>query len=321
MNKKSIIFILGPTCVGKTEISLFLAKKLETEILSCDSRQFYKELRIGTSMPTLEELSSIPHHFIGHLSIHHVYNAKLFEIDCLKKINKLFKKKSILIIVGGSGLYEKAITEGLSTLPKIDSSIRNNLIFHFKKNGISFLHEEFKKIQLKIKDKENKSIIDIYNPIRLIRYLEIVKSTGHHPSFFFEKKPKKRNFFVFKIGLIIPRNEIYYRINNRVENMMKKGLLDEAKVYYCHRNLNSLQTIGYKELFELFSRSEEKICLNETIEKIKINTRRYAKRQLTWYRKDPSIIWFNPKEKNKIFDFILKKIVGNTGFEPVTSCL
>ncbi|WP_185869913.1 tRNA (adenosine(37)-N6)-dimethylallyltransferase MiaA [Blattabacterium cuenoti] len=312
MKKKFLVFILGPTCVGKTSISLFLAKKLKTEILSCDSRQFYKELKIGTSMPTKKELNNITHHFIGHLSIHDNYNAKLFEIDCLKKISKLFEKYTILIIVGGSGLYEKAITEGLSDIPKINLNIRNNLIFNFKKNGIYFLQKEF----LKKKNKED--IIDIQNPKRLIRYLEIIESTGHSPSFFFKKKKNKRNFTILKIGLIMCRDNIYFRINSRVENMINKGLFEEAKLYYDYKYLNSLQTIGYNEIYNFFSKKENSI--NKTIEKIKINTRNYAKRQITWYKKDKKIKWFNPNEKDKILNFLLKKM-GNTGFEPVTSCL
>ncbi|WP_341655554.1 isopentenyl transferase family protein [Blattabacterium cuenoti] len=187
MNQKLLIFILGPTCVGKTFLSLFLAEKFHTEILSCDSRQFYKELKIGTSMPTIKELSRIPHHFIGHLSIHQTYNAKLFEIDSLKIISKLFTKHSVLIMVGGSSLYEKAVTEGLSEFPKINFNIRNDLIYHFKKKGISFLQKEF------FKCKKAGESIDIYNPIRLIRYLEIVQSTGKNP-FFFTKKKKKKIF-------------------------------------------------------------------------------------------------------------------------------
>ncbi|MDR1805112.1 MAG: tRNA (adenosine(37)-N6)-dimethylallyltransferase MiaA [Flavobacteriales bacterium] len=302
---------MGPTSVGKTSISLFLAKKLKTEILSCDSRQFYKELKIGTSMPTLEELSSIPHHFIGHLTIHQIYNAKYFERDSCNKMNELFHKYSILIMVGGSGLYEKAVTDGLSDIPYIDSNIRKNLIYNFKKKGISFLQKEVKKY-------EGFPIhLDFNNPIRLIRFLEIVKSTGSLPSFFFKRKSKK-NFTVIKIGLILPINEIYFRISNRVEKMIQNGLLNEARKYYSYRHLNSLKTIGYKELFDFFYK--KKTSIQEVIEKIKKNTRKYAKRQLTWYRKDPSITWFHPKEKEEIFSFILKK-VGNTGFEPVTSCL
>lgn len=311
MNQKFVIFILGPTCVGKTSLSLFLAEKFKTEILSCDSRQFYKELKIGTSMPTTEELLRITHHFIGHLNIYQPYNAKLFEIDSLKKISKLFAKYSILIMVGGSSLYEKAVSEGLCELPKINSDFKKDLISGFKKKGISFLQKEF------FKFKQLGDIIDIHNPTRLIRYLEIVKSTGKSP-FFFYKRRKKRNFFILKIGLIMSRDQIYYRINNRVDNMMKIGLLDEAKSYYSYRNLNSLQTIGYKEIFEFLH--HKKMNLNESVEKIKKNTRRYAKRQLTWYNRDPSIIWFHPKEKEKIFNFVLR-VVGNTGFEPVTSCL
>ncbi|WP_341652332.1 tRNA (adenosine(37)-N6)-dimethylallyltransferase MiaA [Blattabacterium cuenoti] len=298
MNQKLLIFILGPTCVGKTFLSLFLAEKFQTEILSCDSRQFYKELKIGTSPPTIEELSRVPHHFIGHLSIHQTYNAKLFEIDSLKKISKLFTKHSILIMVGGSSLYEKAVTEGLSEFPKISFNIRNDLIDNFKKKGILFLQKEFFKL------KKPGESIDIYNPIRLIRYLEIVQSTGKNPSFFYNTK-KKRNFPILKIGLTMPRYKIYSKINNRVDHMMKTGLLDEARLYYNYKNLNSLQTIGYKEIFEFFS--GKKNDLNKSIETIKRNTRRYAKRQLTWYRKDSSIIWFDSKEKNKILDFILKK--------------
>ncbi|WP_238784393.1 tRNA (adenosine(37)-N6)-dimethylallyltransferase MiaA [Blattabacterium cuenoti] len=285
-------------------MSLFLANKFKTEILSCDSRKFYKELRIGTAMPTIKDLCRIPHHFIGHLSIHQIYNSKLFEIDSLYKISNLFKKYSILIMVGGSSLYERAVTKGLSEIPKINLNIRNNLILHFQEKGISFLQKEF------IKLKKKGESIDINNPRRLIRYLEIIKSTGQHPSFFFKKKKiYKRDFCILKIGLIIPKYEIHSRINKRVDKMMKKGLLDEAKLYYHYRNLNSLQTIGYKELFEFFSK--DKNCLNEAVEKIKRNTRKYAKRQLTWYRKDPSIIWFDPKEKEKIFNFILNRMNGN----------
>ncbi|WP_185852501.1 tRNA (adenosine(37)-N6)-dimethylallyltransferase MiaA [Blattabacterium cuenoti] len=311
MNQKFLISILGPTCVGKTFLSLFLAEKLKTEILSCDSRQFYKELKIGTSMPTSEELSRISHHFIGHLSIHQLYNAKLFEIDFLKRISKLFTKYPILIMVGGSSLYEKAVTEGLSEFPEIRFDIRNHLIYHFKKKGISFLQKEF------LKFKKSGESIDIDNPRRLIRYLEIVQSTGKNPSFFYKKK-KKRDFVILKIGLKMPKYEIYSRINNRVNNMMKIGLLDEARLYYHYRNLNSLQTIGYKEIFEFFSNGKNDF--NKSIEKIKKNTRKYAKRQLTWYKKDTSIVWFDAKEKEKILNFIFK-IVGNTGFEPVTPCL
>lgn len=308
-----LIFILGPTCVGKTSISLFLANKLKTEILSCDSRQFYRELKIGSSRPTIKELESVPHHFIGHLTIHQSYNAKFFEKDSLKKMKQLFKKYSILIMVGGSGLYEKSITEGLSDIPNIDLNIKNNLIYNYKKKGILFLQKEIQKLS------SISTNIDKNNPRRLIRYLEIVKSTGKNPSFFFKKK-NPRFFSILKIGLTLPREEIYIRINNRVEKMIQMGLLEEARKYYPYRHLNSLHTIGYKEIFDFLSKKRH--SFHETIEEIKKNTRRYAKRQLTWYRKDLSITWFHPKEKERIFSFILNKVkMGNTGFEPVTPCL
>ncbi|WP_185862983.1 tRNA (adenosine(37)-N6)-dimethylallyltransferase MiaA [Blattabacterium cuenoti] len=312
MKSYLLIFILGPTSVGKTSISIFLAKKLKTEILSCDSRQFYQELKIGSSRPTVKELESIPHHFIGHLTIHQSYNAKCFEKDSLKKMKQLFKKYSVLIMVGGSGLYEKSITEGLSDIPNIDLNIRNDLIYNFKNKGIVFLQKEIHKLS------SIPTNIDMNNPRRLIRYLEIIKSTGKNPSFFFKKK-NLRFFSILKIGLTLPRDEIYFRINNRVEKMIQMGLLKEAYRYYPHRHLNSLCTIGYKEIFDFLS-SKNKHSFHETIEEIKKNTRKYAKRQLTWYRKDPSITWFHPKDKEKIFSFIKAKM-GNTGFEPVTSCL
>ncbi len=273
-------------------------------------------------MPTLKELNSVPHHFIGHLTIHQNYNAKCFERDSLNIIEKLFKKYSILITVGGSGLYEKSITKGLSDIPNVDLNIRKNLISNFNKKGILFLQKELQKFEKKPYS------IDYNNPRRLIRYLEIIQSTGTPPSFFFKKKSRiNRNFSILKIGLILPKDEIYFRINNRVEKMIKNGLIDEAKKYYPYRYLNSLKTIGYKEIFDFFDK-EKKITYNnisneidiKTIEKIKKNTRKYAKRQLTWYKKDPSVIWFNPKEKEKILNFVFNK-VGNTGFEPVTSCL
>ncbi|WP_262887303.1 tRNA (adenosine(37)-N6)-dimethylallyltransferase MiaA [Blattabacterium cuenoti] len=230
-------------------MSLFLAKRLKTEILSCDSRQFYKELKIGSYRPTIKELQSVPHHFIGHLTIHQSYNAKRFEKDSLKKMKQLFKKYSILIMVGGSGLYEKSITEGLSDIPNIDLNIRNNLIYHFKKEGIFFLQKEIQKLS------PIPTNIDMNNPRRLIRYLEIVRSTGKNPSFFFQKK-NLRFFSTLKIGLTLPREEIYIRINNRVEKMIQMGLLEEASRHYSYRYLNSLDTIGYKEIYDFLSKKK-----------------------------------------------------------------
>ncbi|WP_238783743.1 tRNA (adenosine(37)-N6)-dimethylallyltransferase MiaA [Blattabacterium cuenoti] len=298
-----LVLILGPTGIGKTSLSIFLAKKLKTQILSCDSRQFFKELKIGTSMPNLKDRKSIPHHFIGHLSIHDNYNARLFEIDSLKKMQKLFLIHPILIMVGGSGLYEKSVTEGLSEIPKIDVNIRNDLIFNFKKKGISFLKEELNKIE-----KKNIPLIDLNNPRRLIRFLEIIKSTGKPPHVFFKKK--RRNFSIIKIGLTLPRDELYSKINTRVEKMIKMGLFEEAKTYYIFRHLNSLQTIGYKDIFDFLSKKKYSSSFVDVIENIKKNTRRYAKRQICWYKKDFSITWFHPKNREEIFSFILRKTNG-----------
>ncbi|WP_238858460.1 tRNA (adenosine(37)-N6)-dimethylallyltransferase MiaA [Blattabacterium cuenoti] len=304
MKYKFLVSIVGPTSVGKTYLSLFLAKKLKTEILSCDSRQFYKELKIGSARPSLKELKLIPHHFIGHLSIHKIYNAKIFEKDFFKKIQKLFNKYSILIMVGGSGLYEKAATTGLSNIPNINLNIRNNLIFNFKKKGIFFLQKEIKKIG------KIPSYLDIKNPRRLIRYLEIIQSTGEKPSFFFKKKIKNKFYNIIKIGLFLPKNEIILRINDRVEKMIQRGLFYEAKKYYPYRYLNSLHTtIGYKEFFNFLDYKKNNSFSNiKNI--IKNNTIKYAKKQLTWYKKDSSIIWFHPEEKEKILSFILNKING-----------
>ncbi|WP_238785443.1 tRNA (adenosine(37)-N6)-dimethylallyltransferase MiaA [Blattabacterium cuenoti] len=306
MNNKLLISIVGPTCVGKTYLSLFLAKNLKTEILSNDSRQFYKELKIGTSKPTVKELKLITHHFIGNKSIYQDYNAKLFEIDFLNKIKILFKKYNILIMVGGSGLYEKAALEGLSEIPKINLNIRNELIFNFKKNGIQFLQKELK--TLYCFNKNNIKNIDLNNPRRLIRYIEIVKSTGKSPSFFFKKKNKKRNFNIIQIGLFLKKEIIHLNINNRVDNMIKNGLLNEVKEFYSNKNLKSLQTIGYKEIFNFLDK-KNKSKFDKIIDLIKYNTKKYAKRQLTWYKKNKKIIWYDPCQKYKILNFIEKKWV------------
>ncbi|WP_185873023.1 tRNA (adenosine(37)-N6)-dimethylallyltransferase MiaA [Blattabacterium cuenoti] len=313
MKYNFLVVILGPTSIGKTQVALFLAKKFRTQILSCDSRQFYKELKIGTGVPNEEVLNSIPHHFIGHLSIHDYYNAKFFEKDAINKLKTLFIQHYILIMVGGSSLYEKAVTVGLSKIPNINQNIRNELILNFRKHGISFLQHEITKYIKKIPN------IDIQNPFRLIRYLEIIKSTRHTPSFFFNQQKVKRSFYTIKIGLILSKKEIHDKINHRVDNMIKLGLLDEAKSYYQYRHLNSLNTIGYKEIFNFLSQKTKGNIYN-TIDEIKIHTRQYAKKQLTWYKKDSDITWFSPQEKNQIVSFILKQM-GNTGFEPVTPCV
>lgn len=302
MNKfqKNLIIITGPTAIGKTGLAVFLAKQLKTEIISFDSRQFYKEMKIGTAVPSEEELSEVSHHFIQNLSIFDEYSVGDFERDALQKIEELFEKYDSLIMVGGSGMFEKAVTEGLDEFPDIDPKIREELIAEFRESGVEKLQKE-----LRISDPDYYNQVDLQNHQRIIRALEVCRGTGLPYSSFRKKNTRHRNFNVSKIGLELPREEIYNRINHRVDMMMKEGLLDEVKSLYSFRNLNSLQTVGYKELFDYL---DGKADLDFAIEEIKKNTRRYAKRQLTWYRKDKNIQWFSPFEKEKIFQFILNSI-------------
>ncbi|SMC42111.1 tRNA (adenosine(37)-N6)-dimethylallyltransferase MiaA [Moheibacter sediminis] len=298
MNKfyRSLIIITGPTAIGKTGLAVFIANQLQTEIISFDSRQFYKEMKIGTAVPTDEELAEVPHHFIQNLSIHDEYSVGDFERDALQKIEELFQKYNSIVMVGGSGLYEKAVTEGLDVFPEVDVSIREELISELNEFGIAKLQEE-----LKISDPEYFEKVDIQNSHRVIRALEICRGTGKTFSSFRRNNLQPRNFKVIKIGLELPRQEIYERINQRVDVMMNSELLDEVKSLYKFKNLNSLQTVGYRELFDYL---DEKISFDFAVEEIKKNTRRYAKRQLTWYRKDENIKWFSPFEKAKILEFI-----------------
>lgn len=300
MENKNLIVITGPTAIGKTSLAIFLAQQLKTEIISFDSRQFYRELSIGTAVPSSEELAMIPHHFIQNLSILDEYSVGDFERDALVKINELFQKYNDLILVGGSGLYEKAVTEGLDQFPEIDKTIRQKLIDEFNENGLEVLQNELKAV-----DPIYFEQVDINNPVRIIRALEIYRGTGKPFSSFRKNNYTARNFNVLKIVLELPREEIYNRINKRVDMMMENGLLDEVKSLYKFKHLNSLQTVGYKELFDYL---DGKIDLSFAIDEIKKNTRRYAKRQLTWYRKDERTKWFSPFEKEKILEFILQSI-------------
>lgn len=296
-NAKKLIIITGPTAIGKTGLAIFLAQQLKTEILSFDSRQFYKEMRIGTAVPNKEELDAATHHFIQNLSIHDSYSVGDFERDALQKLEELFKTYDKVIMVGGSGLYEKAVTEGFDEFPDVEPIIRENLNVEFNEFGIEKLQEE-----LKNSDPDYFSQVDLNNHQRVIRALEICRGTGKPYSSFRNKRTNPRNFDIIKIGLELSREEIYNRINQRVDLMIEEGLLDEVKSLYEFRNLNSLQTVGYKELFDYL---DEKTDLEFAISEIKKNTRRFAKRQLTWYRKDDKINWFSPNQKERILEFIL----------------
>lgn len=284
MNKELIV-ISGPTAVGKTSLAINLAKEINTEIISADSRQFYKELNIGVARPSQKELNSIKHHFIGHISIQDNYNAGEYEAEAIEKINSLFQKYDKLVITGGSGMYIDAITKGMDNLPNVDKSIREELNELFKDKGITPLQEE-----LMEKDIEYYNIVDKQNHIRLIRALEIIRQTGKTFTSFRTNPKKERDFKIKKFVLIRDREELIQRINQRVDIMVEEGLIEEARELYPFRDLNALNTVGYKELFKYF---DSKISLEEAIEEIKINTRKYAKRQVTWFRKDKDYTWLS----------------------------
>uniref|UniRef100_UPI0039A5AD42 tRNA (adenosine(37)-N6)-dimethylallyltransferase MiaA n=1 Tax=Ornithobacterium rhinotracheale TaxID=28251 RepID=UPI0039A5AD42 len=296
---KNLVVIVGPTAIGKTATAIALAKHFNTEILSSDSRQFYKEMRIGTAVPAEEELSQIKHHFIQHLSIHQDYSVGDFEREAIDFIAQYFKKKDILIMAGGSGLYEKAITQGLDDFPEIPPNVRRQLNDDLNEKGLEFLQKE-----LRNRDLDYFKRVDIQNPHRVIRALEIIRHTGE-PYSSFLRKNAKRDFNIIKVGLTLSREQIYERINQRVDIMIEAGLLEEAKELYAFRELNALKTVGYRELFPYF---EGKISLEFAIEEIKKNTRRFAKRQLTWYRKDECIKWFSPNEVQAMGEYIKEQI-------------
>ncbi|PKQ46021.1 tRNA (adenosine(37)-N6)-dimethylallyltransferase MiaA [Confluentibacter flavum] len=282
---KFLISIVGPTAIGKTALSIKLAQHFNTEIISADSRQFFKEMHIGTAAPTKEELAAIKHHFIHHKSIEEPYNVGAFEKDVLQCLETLFKTNNVVIMVGGSGLYIDAITKGLDDFPKVDSNIREILNSDLETKGLPFLQE-----QLKTLDETSYNNIAIDNPHRVIRALEICLGTGKPYSSFLSKDKAKRDFKTITIGLTADRPIIYNRINQRVEMMVQGGLLKEVESLLPYQHLNALNTVGYKELFNYFNGEWD---LDFTISEIKKNTRRFAKRQLTWFKKDNSILWFD----------------------------
>lgn len=284
-SKKTLITIVGPTAIGKTSLSILIASYFKTEIISCDSRQFYKEMTIGTAVPEKEELAEVTHHFIQNRSVFEDYNVGAFERDALNVLDTLFKKHNIVVMVGGSGLYVKAVLEGLDDFPKIDPTIRLELNNIYKNEGIIPLQQQLKKLDI-----ETYNTISLDNPQRIIRALEICIGTKLPYSSFKGKGKRKRDFESIIVGLNGDRQKIYDRINYRVDLMVKKGLLDEAKKLHPQKSLNALQTVGYKELFLFF---DGKITKEYAVEEIKKNTRRFAKRQLTWFKKNTNIMWFD----------------------------
>jgi tRNA dimethylallyltransferase len=294
--KKYLIIITGPTASGKTALSVDLAKEFNTEVISADSRQFFKEMQIGTARPSEEELQGITHHFLGHISIHDTYNAGIFEKDALKILETIFSKKNIAIVCGGSGMYVNALCYGLDELPEQDENLRSELEKLLEENGIEALQEKLKQL-----DPDYYSVIDLQNPHRLMRAIEVCISTGVPYSQMRSGDKKQRNFEIIKIGIDWPREILYQRINERVDLMFKQGLTEEAKNLLPYKNYNALQTVGYRELFNYF---DGKCTLEEAKESIKQNTRRFAKRQLTWFRREKDIKWFKSDELDKVIPYI-----------------
>ena len=283
----TIIAISGPTAIGKTSLAINLASYFTTEIISVDSRQFYKEMSIGTAVPEPEELAAVPHHFIKHKSIHDAYNVGDFEKEALEKIELLFKKHNLLILVGGSGLYMDAVLKGLDSFPKINPEIREKLNKKLELEGITTLQNQLKEL-----DPSYYKKVDLQNPQRIIRALEVcIQSQKPYSSFLEQKKPL-RDFKVIHLALNAPREIIYERINLRVDLMMKAGLLNEVSNLQQFKDLNALQTVGYKELFKYLT---GEYTLDFAISEIKKNTRRFAKRQLTWLRRNEDLKWFDYK--------------------------
>ncbi len=293
---KHLIVITGPTAVGKTSLCLELAEEFNTEIISADSRQMFREMNIGTAKPTEEDSNRIKHHFIDNLSIHDFYTAGMFELDVIELLNKLFREKDQVIMTGGSGLYIDAVCNGIDALPRIEPQIRSQLIRQYEEEGIESLRQS-----LKVLDPKSYNTTDLKNPKRLLKALEITIQTGKPYSSYLTKQKKTRWFNIIKIGLKRDRQELYKIINQRVDNMVKKGLVEEARQLHKQKHLNALNTVGYKELFDYF---DDKISYQEAIRLIKRNTRRYAKRQMTWFSKDPDMQWFQPEEKEEIKKYI-----------------
>lgn len=299
-DKKNIVVIVcGPTAVGKTAVAIELAKFFQTQIISADSRQCFNELNIGVAKPSLDELNLVTHHFINSHSIHENVNAGVFETYALNAANEIFQHSNIAVMVGGTGLYIKSFCEGMDAMPSIDVSIREKIKHQYQSNGLMWLQE-----QLQLKDPVFWHTAEQQNPHRLMRALEIVEATGQSNIDFRKGDKQQRNFDIIKIGLTLPRDMLYTRINNRVDTMMGQGLLKEAENLIPHKSLNALQTVGYKEFFNYF---DGNYTLENAIEELKKNTRHYAKRQMTWFKKDEAVQWFQPNEVAVIIkDLVLK---------------
>jgi len=299
----TLIIVLGPTGIGKSDISIQLANHYHSEIISADSRQFFRELSIGTAVPSSEDMELVPHHFIQTKSIHDYYNVSEYESEALQLISKLFAKVNPIVLTGGSMLYVDTICNGIDDIPTVDSEIRDDVIRWYEKNGLEALQQRLLKI-----DPEYYQIVDLNNPKRLLHAVEIHQMTGMPFTSFRKKTVKVRPFRIIKVGINQDRKILYDRINQRVLKMMDAGLLEEARSVYQYRKLNSLNTVGYKELFSYL---DGECTLDEAIDLIQRNTRKYARKQLTWFRRDQQIKWFEPDQILEIIDYVDQKMNEN----------
>ena len=301
LGNKWALYILGPTAVGKTSFSIKLAKRLNTEIISADSRQFYRQMQIGTAKVTPKEQDGVTHHFINSLDVTDDYNVSTFENQALSTIQSIHSSNESAIIAGGSGLYLHSLWLGMdSELPGQNKDLRSELQRGLNQHGLDWLRQELVKL-----DEEAGNSVDLNNAVRMIRAIEILK-TGYQPlSYYHQNKTKERPFKQLKIGLRLDRDELYERINERVDQMIKSGLIDEARGLLKYKDKNALKTVGYQELFRYFA---GELSEDEAIEKIKVNSRRFAKRQLTWFRRYDDIHWFETGKDEEIFDFIQTKM-------------
>jgi tRNA dimethylallyltransferase len=294
--KKFLIVLLGPTGVGKTDISIDIARYFNCEIISADSRQFFREMSIGTAVPSVIQLEDVKHHFIRFISIKDYYSSSLFERDVLGLLPGLFSKNNFVLMSGGSGMYIDAVCEGIDDIPDVDPAVREKYIDKYKTDGIEGL-----RVELKLLDPEHYSKVDLKNYKRIIRALEICETAGRPYSSFLKKQKRERDFGIIKIGLERSREDLYQRINWRVDHMIETGLEGEAEQLFGFRDLNALNSVGYREFFDFF---DGKISREKAIDLIKRNSRRYAKRQMTWWGKDKEIKWFHPEQISDIITYI-----------------
>lgn len=300
MKNRTVIIIAGPTAVGKTALAVELAQHFHTEILSADSRQCFRELNIGVAKPSVQELELVHHYFINSYSIHDEVNAGVYEQYALQSLDKIFAKNDIAIVVGGTGLYIKALCEGVDEMPAVPASVRDSITNDYEEKGLQWLQQE-----VKTQDPLFWENAEQQNPQRLMRALEIIRATGQSITAFRKGVKAVRDFNIIKVALELPREELYDRINRRVDIMIHDGLEAEAKNLYGYRSLNALQTVGYSEWFDCF---DHKLSRTGAIEKIKTNTRHYAKRQMTWFKKDKEFQWFLPSEKENILSCIKSSV-------------